>query len=281
MLMLREQFNRFFLDHLQGDILVYRSPHVGLMTRAAGFTPDREPNGKYDTVIGEYDATSPEHPVGRYACKYHFLDITQKYLNEGGKFIGKFPLSFVLRFLMAKNDKTQEYPLTWVNITDLYMDDESVIVYATKEESKGNTKVHYHTGEEVTLDLATTPVLHHYSKEHYDYLFSYDESIKYDRVIVSGRGGDYPRKLQGVDLSKCVFFYGFGSRPKVVAADEINQNISCDFFVTESHDDVMYYQEASRSNKVLNLIDNLSYNELTSLKAGHKHYIINPQIKTL
>jgi hypothetical protein len=272
MLTTPEQFKRHFLPHLEGGYRAHLSPHLNMWGKRFGATSGA-------TVIGEFGASHPEHPdTTFYPCKRHFMDCMEG-LEDGGLFVGRFPVDFVLRVLTAKNDKTQKYPLEWMNVETLHIDGECVIAVVRKETNKGQTEVHYADGNSITLNLAETPVLLNYNQRHYNYITNFKQDLL-PRVIVSGRGGDYNGKLRGVDIDKCIFFYGFGSRPKIVGFDKINTSLSCDFFLTDSAEDVEFY-ETVVTGDVLDLINNLCYNKLTSLKAAHKHYIINPQIRSL
>ena len=263
MLITPPQFEEVFLPHLGGGCTTYQSPHLSFMVRRFGVSTST------DTIIA--DLLEYQHNV---------LKEIESSLPDGGKFIGRFPIEFVVRVINKGTSDSTFYTHSNLNITDIVMDDSSAIVYLTKEAYAGSTVVTYSGNKSIDIDITKCFVLKSYNKRHYDYINSFDQSVSFDRIPIAGRKGDFARKVDGIDITNCVFFSAFSTRPTIKSIVDVNTELSCDMFILNNTKEVKYYSELMNKD-ILEFIDNLCYGKHTSLKASHKNFIVNPQITNL
>ena len=249
----RQFFDSFFLPIIDSNTLAWKSPQLNFMASMSGVKIDRSPSGTYDTIIGEYDVSTPSHINGNLqtpAFWRHLVDASQ-YLSNTGKMIVKLPL-MAIRFFKSKDA---------FNLSDLHILSGGEYLVATLSKT-GTSKTHltYEAEDfESLVDIKNDFILSSFKQDQQDFIESALGECEYDELIHI----DGPKIKSGnnIDTYNRIVIRKNQNKISVLKMTENNLNSTCDVIVFSSEEKRDSYFESLNTKKVLDLQLSLSYNK--------------------
>jgi hypothetical protein len=254
---------------------------VGMETKSflARTTPE---NGLYDSILFDCESKAPVHPMRRKAphrSGEEYMRTAMRYLKDGGKFMAKFPVNFII--------KMQDKAYTkWLDVTKLNIIDKYVFIEIIKREKTGKTLVSWNGTEAKQLDILDDIITHDYDENVYNFINNTDLTDSYRRITIDGKGSttDVQLAIRGhnPDTSLCLFVRNTGRKPKIETFEDVcGKNIGGDFFIFPDTDTRDRFLAVFRNQLVVKFITQVSYNKYDSMKLSHKEYIFNPNTLSL
>ena len=253
---------------------------VGMETKSflARTTPE---NGLYDTILFDCETKAPVHPMRKrapYRSGEEYMRTAMRYLKDGGTFMAKFPVSFIIKL----QDETYA---KWLHVTKLNIVGEYVYVEIVKRPKIGKTLVSWNNIEK-ELDILDDIITYDYDENVYEFINNTNLKDSYRRVVIDGKGStaDVQLAIRGhnPNTDLCLFVRSSGKRPKIETFDDVcGRNVGGDFFIFPDTDTRDRFLTVFRNQLVVKFITQVSYNKYDSMKLSHKEYIFNPNTLSL
>lgn len=257
----RQFFDSFFLPSIDSNTLAWKSPQLNFMAGMSGIKIDKSPSGTHETIIGEYDVTTPSHVKGNLQVPafWHHLTDAAQYLSDTGKMIVKLPL-VAIRFFKAK---------TVFHVTDLHILSGGEYLVATLSKTgTSKTRLTYEAEDfERFVDMKNDFILSSFKQDQQDFIESslgeceYDELIHIDGPkIKSGKNIETYNRIVSEHLYALVIRKN-QKKISVLKMTEDNLNSTCDVIVFSSEEKRDTYFESLNTKEVIDLQLSLSYNK--------------------
>lgn len=286
-----EQFKEHFKIEKNAIVL---SPQIGMIANLCGYNefdyqnPKEiiEPTKKYDYVlIDVLDTDKFPGLIGGVLPSYRYLEYALKFLSPNGTMIGKFP-SIILNRLRGSRT-SNGFPHSHENgyTKSIHIHDNYCFIEIGKVTDKKTTTIFYKNKEKFEINFLkeSYPILHHYNEEYYNYLKNVDLSKSCQRTTIDGKGdyvvGQLSKRSKRNDFENALFVPSNGNKAKAFTIEQIKgRNIGGDAFFAKSVQQRDQYIKILQNPKVIDLINEMCYNNYSSMKLDHKKYIFNESI---
>lgn len=272
----RQFFDSTFLPIIDSNTLAWKSPQLNFMAGMSGVKIDKSPSGTYETIIGEYDVTTPSHVKGTLQTPafWHHLSDAAQYLSDTGKMIVKLPL-MAIRFFKTKNV---------FNLSDLHILSGGEYLIATIVKTKTRkTQLSYENEDFSTVvDVKKDFILSLFNREQQTVIDRAQKHVYERHEYVNGlhiRSGQH-LKIREELIAEGKYCIAMKINQKKVRffklEDDFNFTSSCQIVVFSDKETRDLYFENLNTKSVIDLQLNLSYNATPSVSIIP--FLFNPSI---